>query len=152
MILITRYLVQYADFLAGAIKLKIDFGLGTRDPNIKVTVDGENPGSREEMEQSFYFFGALRYCLWGNVHDFGDGVNNYDPRKMVMGRGLVVISPRGVRPSTELSLHRWGLHGMHPLLTVVQFLPVCACAVADSCSAAFAHDRANLEPCVRGSF
>ena len=102
-------LVQYADFLTGAIKLKIDFGLGTRDPNIKVTVDGENPGSREEMEQSFYFFGALRYCLWGNVHDFGDGVNNYDPRKMVMGRGLVVSSPRGVRPSTELSASSMGI-------------------------------------------
>jgi hypothetical protein len=85
-------LVQYADFLVGAIKLKIDFGLGTRNPNVKVTVDGENPGSREEMEQSFFFFGSLRYCLCGNVHDFGDGVNNYDPRKMVMGRGLVVSS------------------------------------------------------------
>ena len=86
-------LIQYADFLAGAIKLKIDFGLGTRDPNIKVRVDGENPGSKEEMEQSFYFFAALRYCLWGHVRDFGDGTEErYDPRKIVMGRGLVVKS------------------------------------------------------------
>jgi len=86
-------LIQYADFLAGAIKLKIDFGLGTRDPNIKVTVDGENPGSKEEMEQSFYFFAALRYCLWGHVRDFGGGTeDSYDPRKMVIGRGLVVKS------------------------------------------------------------
>jgi hypothetical protein len=96
------------------IKLKIDFGLGTRDPNIKVRVDeevgilneylvirimfaqaGENPGSKEEMEQSFYFFAALRYCLWGHVRDFGDGVDSYDPRKMVMGRGLVVKSSAG---------------------------------------------------------
>lgn len=88
-------LVQYADFLAGAIKLKIDFGLGTRDPNIKVAVSGEDPGSTKEMEQSFYFFAALRYCLWGRVHDFGDGVNNYHPRKMVLGRGLVVSSSAG---------------------------------------------------------
>jgi Protein of unknown function (DUF3800) len=88
-------LIQYADFLAGAIKLKIDFGLGVRDPNVKVTVDGENPGSREEMELSFYFFAALRYCLWGRVHDFGDGANRNDPRKMVLGRGLVVNSSAG---------------------------------------------------------
>lgn len=85
-------LIQYADFLAGAIKLKVDFGLGARNPNDKITVDGENPGSKEEMEQSFYFFAALRYCLWGHVHDFGDGVNNNDPRKMVIERGLVVNS------------------------------------------------------------
>jgi len=88
-------LVQCADFLAGAIKLKVDFGLGNRDPNVKVTVEGENPGLREEMERSFYFFAALRYCLWGQVHDFGDGVNSNDPRKMVMGRGLVVNSSAG---------------------------------------------------------
>jgi hypothetical protein len=88
-------LIQYADFLAGAIKLKIDFGLGTRDPNVKVKVDGESPGSREEVELSFYFFATLRYCLWGHVRDFGDGVNTHDPRKMVMGRGFVVSSSAG---------------------------------------------------------
>jgi Protein of unknown function (DUF3800) len=85
-------LIQYADFLAGAVKLKINFGLGTRNPNDKVTVDGENPGSTEEMEQGFYFFAQLRYCLWGRVHEFGDGVNTHDPRKMTIGRGLVVDS------------------------------------------------------------
>jgi hypothetical protein len=88
-------LIQYADFLAGAIKLKIDFGLGVRDPNVKVTVDGENPGAREEMELSFYFFAALRYCLWGHVYDFGDDVNGNNPRKMVIGQGLVVNSSAG---------------------------------------------------------
>jgi hypothetical protein len=85
-------LVQCADFLAGAIKLKIDFGLGTRDPNVKVTVDGEDPGSRKEMELSFYFFATLRYCLWGHIHDFGDGVNTFHPIKSVMGRGVVISS------------------------------------------------------------
>jgi hypothetical protein len=85
-------LIQYADFLAGAIKLKIDFGLGTRDPNVKVTVDGENPGSREEMEVSLYFYAALRYCLWGRIYECGDGVSSSYPKKSVMGRGVVISS------------------------------------------------------------
>ena len=85
-------LVQCADFLAGAIKLKVDFGLGNRDPNRRVTVEGEVANSTEEMEVGFYFFAALRYCLWGIVHDFGDGVNNFSPRKLVTGRGVLINS------------------------------------------------------------
>lgn len=85
-------LVQYADFLAGAIKLKIDFGLGVRDPRRRIAVAVENSGPRNEIEQSTYFFTALRYCLWGRIHDFGNGVGTDDPRKMVIGRGLVVNS------------------------------------------------------------
>jgi hypothetical protein len=87
----TEQLIQSADFLAGSIKLKIHFGLGVRDPNAKISVAVDEAGSNEEMEQSFYFFGALRYCLWGWVHDFGDEVNPH-PRKLVLGRGLIVNS------------------------------------------------------------
>jgi hypothetical protein len=83
-------LIQCADFLAGVIKLKLDFGLGKRDPNSKIVVTGE-VGEREEMEQSFYFFAALRYCLWGRVHDFGDDLSPY-PKKLVMDRGIVIAS------------------------------------------------------------
>jgi hypothetical protein len=90
-------LLQYADFLAGAIKLKVDFGLGTRDPNRKITVSGEDPGSRVQMEQSAYFFGTLRYCLWGRILDCGDGVNTYEPRKSVLGRGLLIHSSATVQ-------------------------------------------------------
>jgi hypothetical protein len=85
-------LIQCADLLAGAIKLKIDFGLGARDPNKKIMVNGEVEHSKEEMEQSFYFFGTLRYCLWGVVHDLGDGVNTFNPRKSVLGRGVKISS------------------------------------------------------------
>jgi hypothetical protein len=85
-------LIQYADFLAGAIKLKIDFGLGTRNPNDRVTVNNETAGSKEEVEQGFYFFANLRHCLWGQVYDFGEGANGSEPRKMVEGAGLVVYS------------------------------------------------------------
>ncbi len=85
-------LVQYADFLAGAIKLKIDFGLGNRDPRRRIAVASENSRPRKEMELSFYFFAALHYCLWGRIVDFGDGVSTNDPRKMVIGRGLIVNS------------------------------------------------------------
>lgn len=77
-------LIQCADFLAGAVKLKVDFGLGKRDPNARVTVDGDVQGSKEEMELSFYFFAALRYCLWGDVRDFGDGLNAHRPMKSVV--------------------------------------------------------------------
>lgn len=85
-------LVQYADFLAAAIKLKIDFGLGNRNPRQKIAVACENSGARKETELSFYFFAALRYCLWGRILDVGYGVSTNDPRKMVMGRGLIVNS------------------------------------------------------------
>lgn len=84
-------LVQCADFLAGAIKLKVDFGLGRKDPNMRITVRNEM-NSTEEMEVSSYFFAALRYCLWGVVHDFGDGTNTSVPRKLVMGRGVRINS------------------------------------------------------------
>jgi uncharacterized protein DUF3800 len=84
-------LIQCADFLAGAIKLKVDFGIGTRDPNSKIFVTGEGISPNGEMEQSLFFFGALRYCLWGRVHDFGDDLNPH-PRKLVMGRGVVITS------------------------------------------------------------
>ena len=84
-------LIQCADFLAGVIKLKVDFGVGTRDPNSRISVSGEGVDPNREMEQSFYFFASLRYCLWGRVHDFGDDVNPH-PRKLLMNRGLVVTS------------------------------------------------------------
>jgi hypothetical protein len=84
-------LIQYADFLAGTIKLKLDFGLGNRDPNSKIVIAGEGGGPNVEMEQSFYFFAALRYCLWGRVHDFGDDLIPY-PKKMVMDKGVVIVS------------------------------------------------------------
>lgn len=85
-------LIQCADLLAGAIKLKVDFGLGARDPNKKVTVSSEVPGSTEETALSFYFFAALRYCLWGRVSDYGDGVHTFYPKKSVIGRGFVIHS------------------------------------------------------------
>jgi hypothetical protein len=85
-------LVQCADFLAGAIRLKVDFGLGRRDPNTKVTVDGDAQDSKEEIELSFYFFAALRYCLWGRVRDVGDEPNVPYPTKSVLGQGFVINS------------------------------------------------------------
>jgi len=85
-------LIQYADFLAGAVKLKIDLGLGIRDPNLKILVESDDPGSKEQMELSFYLFATLRYCLWGCISDYGDGINTYDPRKSVIGRGVVIHS------------------------------------------------------------
>ena len=84
-------LVQCADFLAGAIKLKVDFGLGNRDPNMRITVKSEM-NSTEDTDVGSYFFAALRYCLWGVVHDFGDGINTSVPRKLVMGRGVLINS------------------------------------------------------------
>jgi hypothetical protein len=84
-------LIQCADLLAGAIKLKLDFGLGKRDPNSKIVVAEEGGQGQVEMEQSFYFFATLRYCLWGRVQDFGDELTPH-PRKMVMDRGVVIVS------------------------------------------------------------
>ena len=37
------------------------------------------------MELSLYFFATLRYCLWGRIHDFGDGVNTFPPNKIGNG-------------------------------------------------------------------
>jgi len=85
-------LIQYADFLAGAVKLKIDLGMGIRDPNLKILVGSDDPGSKEQMELSFYLFATLRYCLWGYISDYGDGINTYEPRKSVIGRGVVIHS------------------------------------------------------------
>jgi hypothetical protein len=87
-------LVQAADFLAGAIKLKVGFGLGIRNPNAKLLVDSEfQGGPKEEWEQGFYFSAALRYCLWGTVRDTGKGMEDtYHPEKSVLGRGLVISS------------------------------------------------------------
>lgn len=82
-------LLQAADFLAGAMKLKVDFGLGLRDPNLKILAEGDE--GLEEVELGFYFFATLRYCLWGEVKDFGDE-QMPSPRKMVLGRGVVVKS------------------------------------------------------------
>ena len=115
-------LLQYADFLAGAIKLKIDFGLGTRNPNIKVTVRGEDPGSTTEMEQSFYFFAALRYCLWGHVQELWRRRKQLPPKKNGDGArpcSELLCWTRGHRQSCQL--RRWGLHGLHTLSGAVVF-------------------------------
>jgi hypothetical protein len=87
-------LIQAADFLAGAIKLKVGFGLGIRNPHAKLLVDSEfQGGPKEEWEQGFYFSAALRYCLWGSVRDAGEGTEDtYHPEKLVLGRGLVISS------------------------------------------------------------
>lgn len=83
-------LLQPADFLAGAIKLKVDYGLGRKDPNFMILAPSEN-GTNEAVEAGFYFFATLRYCLWGDVKDFGDSERPF-PRKLVLGKGLVVHS------------------------------------------------------------
>jgi hypothetical protein len=90
----SEQLIQLADFLAGAIKLKVGFGLGIRNPHAKILVDSEfQGGPKEEWEQGFYFSAALRYCLWGVVRDAGEGTEDtYHPEKLVLGRGLLVSS------------------------------------------------------------
>ncbi|MBZ5532253.1 MAG: DUF3800 domain-containing protein [Acidobacteriia bacterium] len=80
-------LVQCADFLAGSVKLKIDFGRGVRDQNQKI--DDPEIGS---TEIGFFFFAALRYCLWGEVKDYGDGIETFMPLKHTRNKGLVVVS------------------------------------------------------------
>ncbi len=86
-------LIQAADFLAGSIKLQIDFGLGSRDPNKKIEF-----GREGEMEIGFFFFAALRYCLWGDIKDYGDGLNTVNPRKSTVNKGIVIVSsqPRDI--------------------------------------------------------
>ena len=83
----SEQLVQCADFLAGSVKLKIDFGLGTRDKNRKI--DDQEIGI---TEIGFFFFAALRDCLWGEVRDYGDGIETYMPLKHTRNKGLTVVS------------------------------------------------------------
>lgn len=83
----SEQLLQVADFLAGAIKLQIDFGLGFQ--NWSKTIELPEVG---QTEIGFFFFAALRYCLWGKITDIGDGVDTFHPIKDTINRGIVVIS------------------------------------------------------------
>ncbi len=82
----SEQLLQCADFLAGCIKLKVSFGLGVRDPNQRI-----EHAKVGETELGFLFFAALRYCLWGDVKDYGDG-DICVPLKSTWNKGLVVVS------------------------------------------------------------
>jgi len=83
----SEQLIQAADFLAGSVKLQVDFGLGRRDRNEKIEFDPEG-----EMEIGYFFFATLRYCLWGEITDYGDGVNTFEPRKSTLNKGIVIVS------------------------------------------------------------
>ena len=88
-------LIQAADFMAGAVKLVIDFGLGNRDHKQTITL-------REEMANQYglsvdqgislgwFMFVHLRHCIWGRETPTHE--NNYDRRKSTIGRGLAFSS------------------------------------------------------------
>lgn len=90
-----EHLIQAADFLAGAVKLKIDFGLGIRDPNKKIILptnitEGCSVDQQEECEIGWFMFATLRHCIWGDISASEEGP--YEPWKTTLGRGLVYTS------------------------------------------------------------
>jgi hypothetical protein len=90
-----EHLIQAADFLAGAMKLKIDLGLGERDPNEKIFLtrdmaEGYGLTVEEGCELGWFMFASLRYCIWGKTYT--PPGNPYQPWKNTRGRGLIVHS------------------------------------------------------------
>ena len=88
----SEHLIQAADFLAGAVKLKIDFATGLRDPNqvIKLSANHYAMRAGEECHVGWFMFGSLRYCIWG--HTSAAPEKPHDPWKATFGRGLVYHS------------------------------------------------------------
>ena len=90
-----EHLIQAADFVAGAMKLKIDLGLGERDPNEKIFLapdmaEGYGLTVEEGCELGWFMFASLRYCIWGKT--YAPPGNPEQPWKNTRGRGLIVHS------------------------------------------------------------
>jgi len=90
-----EHLIQAADFMAGAVKLQIDFGLGKRDSRMKVDLplDLANAyalSGEEGCELGWFMFASLRYCIWGKTVAVAE--KPYEPWKTTLGRGLVIHS------------------------------------------------------------
>ncbi len=90
-----EHLIQAADFVAGAMKLKIDLGLGERDPSEKIFLasdmaEGYGLTVEEGCELGWFMFASLRYCIWGKTYT--PPGNPDQPWKNTRGRGLIVHS------------------------------------------------------------
>jgi hypothetical protein len=90
-----EHLLQAADFIAGASKLQIDFGLGIRDPQAKIELTQEVAESYaltgdEGCDLGWFMFASLRYCIWGKVAATPEKPD--EPWKSTLGRGLTIHS------------------------------------------------------------
>lgn len=90
-----EHLLQAADFLAGAVKLQIDFALGNRDPNEEIFLIPDGNGAnglqdKEACDLGGFMFANLRYCIWGRIHTLPGRPE--EPWKATRNRGLIVHS------------------------------------------------------------
>lgn len=90
-----EHLIQAADFMAGAVKLQIDFGLDKRDSQRKVDLSLELANAyalsgEEGCELGWFMFASLRDCIWGKTSALAE--EPYEPWKTTLGRGLVIHS------------------------------------------------------------
>lgn len=107
-----EHLIQAADFLAGAVKLAIDFGLGNRDYNQKIMLapelsDRYGLSGDRGIELGWFMFVHLRYCIWGDVT--APAEHPHQPWKTTSGRGLTSSSTVPEATMLKAAAHLDGL-------------------------------------------